>query len=380
MMESVMRKNMTAWAILMLIAAGLLLCQSGLAQELSIAPEKEELKRKAAELEKQGDHAGALKILESLTDQDYYVPPRDEICYLVPGHISGARQLAMMRCHRRLGNTGRAAEIAWFVVAKNWDAERQAVKVIAEETAVQGGVEPVRKRLKAQIKTSEYQPVAKEALAYLNILDAGKRHDYLAIHGVVVPWIKSAQWIHGHKWLQAQAICLVGEALLRSALKDLESGDHKRREVGAIVLSVAPADTLERADPELVRTLDQYKTAIRRTEDYREGNIAVYLLRAIATTRNSVYVEPLRALHRKDLPAHKFTKAPLAYTLGHLGDPSVIPQLQEGLEKGTYSHFVLPALQTLAGKPSASREEMLKWCRMKTTQLSTEGDEPRPAP
>ena len=384
LMEAIMKREMLRRVVsrtsFVFLATMFLLCESSSAQSLTAASEKEPLKRKAVELETQGDCAGALKILQSLTDQDYYVPAQDEMCYEIPGHISGERQLAMMRCHRILGNKNKASDIAWLVLVKKWDIDRQAVKLIAQETDAQGGVEAVRTRLRTQIKTSDYQPMAKEALAYLNILDAGKRHDYVAIQGVLVPWIKSAQWIHGHKWLQAEAIAQLDETFLRHALEDLESGDQKRRETGAIMLSIAPDGVLERADPKLKRTLAQYKIAINSTEDYKEGNMAVLLLRAIATSRNSDYITPLNTILGKELRANKFPQAQLVYTLGHLGDESVIPQLQKGLEEGKYSHFVLPALRALAKRPKASKKELLEWCRMKTTQQGDEGDELKPAP
>ena len=374
-----MNRTIVLRFILIFCTLVLLLGPNVIAEQMITTNEIAELKQKAIELEKQEKYSEALKILESLTDQDYYIPPRFDIDIIIPGRIPAVRQLAMMRCHLALGNKKEAVDIAWIILEKDWDNDKMIIETIAEETEIQGGVESVRKKLESIINNSENQPMAKEALVYLNILDAGRRGDYELLCDVIMPWIKSAQWvINGHEWKQAKAISQINEKYLRHALDHLESGSIEQRETSAIILSVAPEGELELADPNLVRILGQYKIAINSTEDYREGNIAVHLLRSIATTRNSAYIESLYVIQGKDLPANKFPNNQIVYTLAYLGDESVIPQLQKDLEEGTYPHFVIPALRSLAGKPKASKEELLEWCRMKTKQQDAEGYTEKP--
>ena len=77
-----------------------------------------------------------------------------------------------------LGNTSEAVDIAWVVLQRQWVDDHQVKEIIAEETDVQGGTEATRKRLKYQLDKSPKNYMAKDTLAYLELISAAERQDF----------------------------------------------------------------------------------------------------------------------------------------------------------------------------------------------------------
>jgi hypothetical protein len=150
------------------------------------------------------------------------------------------------------------------------------------------------------------------------------------------------------------ALAHLGEKAALYAVGKLESDAPRVQECAAEVLSKCSSNVLEKADPGLRRVFALLRNGKNRV------NIPVFLLRAVASTRNRAYVPEVRRIKGEVGSFGKFGDRQYIYTLGHLGDMSVVPELIEELDH-VYDHFAQPALEAATGKRFRSKQEWREW-------------------
>ncbi len=399
-------------------------------QQFHAPSEKAKLKQKAVILEQKGAYEEALIILQSLTDEDYFVPARDEFCYRIPAYIPATRQLAIMRCHLAIGNTKEAVDIAWIILEKQWDNDNQVKEIIVENAVVQGGYDKIRNRLEVLLNNTPNNFMAKDSLAYLDIVMAAQNGDYeYIVEGIATgPMDRSSdgrQWIKKkacfvlaqgaeeslHALLQglennresmwivyalgitgdsrtiiplfdyllyvnrnyyarieaAEALARLGSQVVEYCLDQMESPKPIVRERAAQVLSYCAGHVIESSDPNLQRILEALNDPKNRGNKPHVVNIQIFLLRAIAATRNCDYVTSLKKIDESVGTFNKHTERQMAFTLAYLGDfPGIEPILGE-LEDH-HSPGLLSRFQDLAQMPNASVPEILRWYEEKKSQ------------
>ncbi len=341
----------------------------------------------------------------------------------VPPRPIGNRRLAMMRCQLKLGNQREGVALAWQTLEWG-TADASAFACIAAHPQQQGGFDQTEKRLLALQKAKPKDRNLQRCLDYVKVerdlsegdfaalvalIQSGaskrssesgpraelkeyvvaallRRRDEAVPHLVKVlassgqpTWIvyclglsKDRRAIEPlfkylvsveNTWERNEAslaLSRLGREAASHAVGKLTSDSPRVRERAAEVLSKCSAASLEAADPGLKQVFRALRDPQNRGAKPHIVNIPVFLLRAVAATRNRAYIPEVRRIKNEAESFGKFGDRQHIYTLGHLGDMSVVPDLIDGLD-GVYSHFARPALEAATGKSFRTKQEWLDW-------------------
>jgi tetratricopeptide (TPR) repeat protein len=346
---------------------------------------------------------------------------RFEVEWVGPFYI-GNRRVAMMRCHLRMGNPREAVALAWQTLEAG-TADPSAFACIAEHPDLQGGFDQVESRLRDLLKKNPKDRGSRYGLDYVQVerdLAEGKYapvvarirsgawlrstergpdaelKEYVAaalarrakealpeIVKTLDPkgqptWIVYCLGLCGDEraieplfdyllaventWAREETVLALsrcGDKAASFAVAKLESDKPVVRERAAEVLSSSPGDALQKADPGLKHILQALRDPRNRGTD-GWVNIPTFLLRAVAATRTRQYIGEVRRIKEEVRSFGTFGDGQYIYTLGYLGDLSVVPELIAGLD-ATYGHFARPALEAATGKSFSTKRQWEEW-------------------
>lgn len=339
-----------------------------------------------------------------------------------PPYSIGNRRLSMMRCYLQLGKPREAISQAWHLVEAE-SVESSVYICIAKHLELQGGYGAILERLEDLQKKKSIHRGAKWCLEYvraehdlsirhfddvvLRISSANslrsiargpkaslKEHlaRSLARRGAAVPHLIKAlgrhsqpTWIvyslglsgderaiaplfryllstsnHHERQEAVVALSRLGARATAHAIALLRSKVPSVRETGALVLSECPPNTLKSADPGLTQIFAALRDKRNHVRIPHVVNIPVFLLRAVASTKDRKLIPNIRRLRAKFAKLDLNEDLNYMLTLGHLGDMSVVPDLIRALG-GTYPHFVRPALEDATGKSFRTQSQWQEW-------------------
>lgn len=334
-----------------------------------------------------------------------------------PPRPIGNRRLAMMRCRLGLGSPKEAVALAWETLEAG-TADASAFACISGHPELQGGFAQIETRLHGLRNRQPGKHVVERCLDYVKVERDLSENDFeslvarirsgaskrdseggpaaelkeYVVTGLLrrgdeaVPHLIEALDPRGQTiWIvyglglskderaieplfdhlldvenyyerneTVLALSRLGEKAALYATGKLASDDSRTRESAAEVLSKCSGDVLEKADPGLRRIFALLRKGKNRV------NIPVFLLRAVGSTRNRAYAAEVRRIKSEVGSFGAFGDRQYLYTLAHLGDTSVVPELIEGLD-GMYAQFAQRALEAATGRQFPSKREWRQW-------------------